>query len=97
MIINCKNCNIEIVAKRSTKKFCSDACRIAYHRLNNPNYADWKDKNKRKEYNREYHQRKKQDETIDCNSMITSQSVTSKDLNTPNICHFEVRTGERLT
>ena len=30
--MNCLNCNNELKSQRATKKFCSDKCKLAYHR-----------------------------------------------------------------
>lgn len=54
MMRTCLNCGELVVARRSTKTFCSDRCRIAYRRRNNPRYADWKSKDKRTKYMKRY-------------------------------------------
>lgn len=54
MMWTCLNCGHLVEAERSTKTFCSDKCRIAYRRRENPDYADWKNPKTRAKYMKKY-------------------------------------------
>lgn len=59
----CLYCKKRLVIDKRIKAFCNPTCRILYHRIENPNYATWKNKNKKrkwmKNYQREYYISKK--------------------------------------